>query len=852
MPVRPGSTFGSYEILERIGAGGMGEVFRARDPRLAREIAIKILPGELAGHRDRLQRFEQEARSASQLNHPNIVTIYEIGAADGVSYIAMELIDGRSLRELLATGPLTLRKMVQFAAQVADGLAAAHERGIVHRDIKPENIMITRAGLAKILDFGLAKLAGPIEADATIRRDQTQPGAVLGTVGYMSPEQAAGHPADSRSDQFSLGSTMYEMVTGHRPFQKATSAETLTAILREDPAPIGPQIPLPLRWIVERCLAKEPDERYASTRDLAHDLQRLRDVVSDTAVSGVVDVRPPKRRWRWSIAIAIASLILAIAALAIAYRAVRREIPSFHRVTFRRGAILSARFAPDGHTIIYGAAWEGAPFRIFSVREENVESAPLALPDGDVLSISRSGELLVSIGRHYAEYFVTNGNLAQAALTGGGGAREMVENVECADWLPDGKELAVVRNVVGASVLEFPMGKVLYRTEGYANHIRVSPDGQKLAFIDHPIRGDDRGTIAILDRSGHRRTLTREFASAAGVAWRLDGKEIWFTAADSGVFSVLRAVTPAGRLRDLLRTPSRLVLQDIAADGRVLVTSAQERVGSILYRPDEKGEHDLSWLDASFLIALSSDGKKALLSEQGEGAGAAYGVYLRNTDGSPAVRISDGFGSNLSPDGRFALVTMYTKPQKLMMVPTGAGSPIVLAPGFDAFLSPVWSPDQKRIYFKSSRAGEPMRIYAAEIATGRATPISPPVGSGLFPMPITPDGKWIATVGPDQMLGTYPVDGGAPRAVPGATAGEIGLQFAPDGKSLYTARVGQSSPIYRVDLTTGSRTLWRRVAPSDPAGIIIASPSVISADGQSYGYIFIRDLGDLYVVHGVH
>ena len=323
-----GARLGPYEILGSLGSGGMGEVYRARDPRLGRDVAVKVLPEKLAGDPDRLSRFEQESRSASALNHPNIVTIYDVGQDGAVSYIAMELVEGRSLRELLASGPLPLRRALAIGTQIAEGLARAHAAGIVHRDLKPENVMVTADGLVKILDFGLAKLSRPQESESdsqsamTTVAGETSPGVVLGTVGYMSPEQAVGRVVDFRSDQFSLGAILYELVTGARAFQRPSSVETLSAILRDEPAPlaaVAPQAPEGLRWIVERCLTKEPEERYASTRDLARDLANLRDRAPQTTVSaaapaGVDAARPRSHfRGRWvtaALALAAAGVVL--------------------------------------------------------------------------------------------------------------------------------------------------------------------------------------------------------------------------------------------------------------------------------------------------------------------------------------------------------------------------------------------------------------------------------------------------------------------------------------------------------------------------------------------------------------
>jgi predicted ATPase/serine/threonine protein kinase len=278
-----GAKLGPYEIVAALGAGGMGEVYRARDTRLDRIVAIKILPAAVSADGERLRRFEQEARLASSLNHPNIVTIHELGEHGSTHYIAMELIEGKTVGQLLAAGALPIRNAIEIAAQVAEGLAKAHEAGVAHRDLKPGNVMVSQDGFVKILDFGLAKLAptgSELSATRNISAWQTQPGQLLGTLGYMSPEQASGAPADFRSDQFSFGLLVYEMVTGKHPFKKGSAAETLVAILRDQAEPVGAQIldaPAPLCWAIERCLAKDPEKRYVSTRDLARELAAIRD-----------------------------------------------------------------------------------------------------------------------------------------------------------------------------------------------------------------------------------------------------------------------------------------------------------------------------------------------------------------------------------------------------------------------------------------------------------------------------------------------------------------------------------------------------------------------------------------------
>ena len=284
MSLSAGTKLGSYEILARLGAGGMGEVYRARDLRLGREVAIKALPEGVALNPSRLARFELEARAASALSHPHIVTIHEVGRDTAGPYIVMELVEGKTLRDLLQPGPLSVRRALDVAAPLADALASAHDGGIVHRDLKPENVMVTREGFVKILDFGLARVESPGPAgggrDERTETEEAPAGTAVGTAAYMSPEQASGQPIDGRSDQFSFGSLLYEMLAGRPAFRRGTRVQTLVAVIRDEPEPLPalcPRVPAPLSWIVERCLAKPPEERYASTRDLARDLRNVRD-----------------------------------------------------------------------------------------------------------------------------------------------------------------------------------------------------------------------------------------------------------------------------------------------------------------------------------------------------------------------------------------------------------------------------------------------------------------------------------------------------------------------------------------------------------------------------------------------
>ena len=440
MTLAAGARLGPYEILAPIGAGGMGEVYRARDSRLKREVAVKVLPATFSADADRLRRFEQEAQTAGGLNHPNITAVHELGTHDDAPYIVTELLEGETLRARLSGGAIPVRKATDYAIQIASGLAAAHEKGIVHRDLKPENLFLTNDGRVKILDFGLAKLTqteGQAQQHSNLPTAATEPGVVLGTLGYMSPEQVKGRPADARSDIFAFGAILYEMLSGSRAFHRETAAETMSAILREEPPELSAtnrNVPPGLDRVVRHCLEKNPEERFHSAHDLAFDLRALSDASTPvlSSASGRVAAVPASRRG--VLITAALGAAAAAAAFLIGRGTVRETPPSFRQMTFRRGAILSARFAPDGQTVVYSAAWEGKPQEIFVGRPESPESRPFGLSGAEVLAVSRSGDMAVSNNRASVGGFRRSGTLAQLSVAGGAAPRDIAEEVEWADW----------------------------------------------------------------------------------------------------------------------------------------------------------------------------------------------------------------------------------------------------------------------------------------------------------------------------------------------------------------------------------------------------------------------------------
>ncbi|HSE62241.1 MAG TPA: protein kinase [Thermoanaerobaculia bacterium] len=847
-----GRNLAQYRVTASIGAGGMGEVYRATDSRLGREVAIKVLPPDTAAHPDRRQRFEQEARAASALNHPNILTVYDIGEADGTTYIAMELVDGKTLRELLASGePLPTKRLLDIAVQTAEGLAKAHAAGIVHRDLKPENLMVSKDGYVKILDFGLAKLIEPVSEDASALPTAigaTQPGTVMGTAGYMSPEQASGQPVDFRSDQFTFGAILYEMATGRRAFQRKTGAETLVAIIREEPESLGqlaPRAPAPIRWIVERLLAKDPEERYASTKDLARDLKSLRDHLSETSASGGLAAaeraRPRRRGWALPAAAALAAGLAAGFLLRGLTTNARTETPvELSQLTYSRGSIVSARFAPDAPTIVYAASWEGLPLDIFTTRPGSSESRSLSLAGAALLSISSTGELAISLDRRFMFGFETTGTLARVPLAGGA-PREVLENVEDADWSPDGKSLAVARHVGNRNRLDYPIGKVLYDAPGWVSDVRVSPDGRLVAFIDHPLRGDNVGNVKVVDTDGKVR-MTGPFA-INGLAWSPRGDEVWSSGTDS-----ISATSLSGKTRTVWSVPAGF-LRDVARDGRVLCAVNSSRREIVGFSAADRVERNLTWLNWSFPKGISSDGKTVLFEEQNI---QPQGVYLRKLDGSAAVRIGDGGAWGFSPDGRWALTVRREGEGSLItLLPTGAGEPRPLPKTDIVVGSAAWFPDGRRILFSGNEPGHGSRLFVQDISGGKPRPITPEGVSIRFDV-VSPDGKFVVATGTDRRIALYPTEPGEPRVVPGTEPDDIPLRWTADGGSIYVYL--PSAPplrIEKVDVKTGRRTLWKEIRPPDPSGVEQVGPVQITPDETSYVYSYRRALDELYLATGL-
>jgi hypothetical protein len=843
----------------------MGEVYRASDTRLGREVAIKVLPASFAGDPERLHRFEQEARAVAALNNPNILAIFDIGQQGQLHFIVSELLEGETLHELLRRGIPSHRKAVDYAIQIAHGLAAAHEKDIAHRDLKPGNIFITREGRVKILDFGLAKSIRPaphgsetgIATMMTAAAPVTDAGTVVGTPGYMSPEQVRGAPVDCRTDIFSFGAVLYEMLCGKRAFQRETTAETMTAILKEEPPEFvesGRPIPPALDRILRHCLEKDPAQRFQSARDLAFDLESLSTL---TPSGGVSATRVKERRWL-AYAAGIALLLVAAAAAGWKLSPVLRPqtSPQFHQLTYRRGMLGgAARFTPDGKDVVYTAAWDGPEPELYTVASDGMGGHALGIRNARLLSISRQGELAVALGPVQLSTLLAPGNLART-YNGSGAPKPEIENVQAADFTPDGTALAIVRFVPADFMcqLEFPVGKVLF-SERLIDNLRFSPDGRYLAFVSHSNNSDDRGRAVILRASGEKVAESPTYESAQGLAWGTSGGEVWFTSPlESGEIHTLAL---SGSSRVSLAVPGRLRLHDISSNGTLLAEQGLARRGMIVSSNNGESIRDLSWLDFGFLRAVSDDGKTILFEEEGSTT-QSYTVFVRDVDGSPAVALGQGYGLALSHDKHWALSQRLTEPNhEIWLLPVGPGQPRRLSPpNLQPAIAASFLSDDKRVIYVAQEQGHGFRSWMQDLNGGSPQPITP---EGVAGFRVSPDDKWLLVNGGRQAAvalrtpNLVPIAGGEPKQIPGLHPEDVILGWSSDNQ-LYVGTVDFKRASFHVDKlnpTTGARRSWREIF-GPPISGVVPDPPIFTHDGSSYAYDYRLRLADLYTISAVH
>lgn len=843
----PGDRLGPYEIVGPLDAGGMGQVYRARDPRLRRDVALKVLHSHIAATPEHVERLGREARAAGGLNHPNIVAVFDVGTQGGAPYVVSELLEGESLRHRLQRGALSYRDGLEYGIQIAQALGAAHAKGICHRDVKPENVFVMHGRRVKLLDFGLAKLerrkADPDDSTA----DHTQPGAVHGTFGYMSPEQALGEPVDERTDLFSLGAVLYEMFTGARAFRRGSAVETVRAVLKEeptDPREIKPSLPRPAAEVVRRCLEKNREERFQSARDLAFQLQQLLEAAvappSGSAVRG--------RHRRWWLAAALAPAAVAAGAVTAGWW-LGSDPPTFEQLTFSRGRIGGARFASHGEAVVYSQAVPGQSSSVPEVwwkLRDSAEARPLGYAPADVLA-AHGGKLALSMRPRFAGNQRFVGTFAEAPL-GGGAPREKRENVEAADWDSSGTALAVAYSVGtgGRSRIEYPEGSLLYDVAGSVRNLRISPDGRHVAFLEGPSGVDTRGRVALVDRDRQHRFLTPEWPNAKGLAWSPRGDEVWFTAGKGPVNRALYAVDLEGRQRVIHEAPGSLTLWDTAADGRVLLARDEERRAIIGVPPGQTRERDLSWFDSAGLADLSDDGRTILFSDR-------FGIYVRPTDGRPPtyLGLQEGWADDLSPDGQQVLATTSSASRLVILSIKGGEAPRPLPAGnIVRYGGALWFPDQRRILVSGYEAGREPRSYVQDLPDGLPRALTP---ENTWALSVSGNGEWAATTGPNGGIALWPVtEGRQSRQVPGSDAGDRPAAFSQDGLSLWVWRRNEvPARVYQVELETGRRHLWKTLVPPDPAGVFSIIWLKITPAGDAYFYGYARVLSELYLVSGL-
>jgi serine/threonine protein kinase len=897
-----GETIGPYKILSLLGSGGMGTVYLAQDLRLGRKIALKLLPPHFTNDKDRLRRFQQEARAASALNHPNILTVHEIEQKSDLHYIATEFVDGLTLRQKMAEAPINVRDAVNIATQIASALDAAHRAGITHRDIKPENVMLRSDGYVKVLDFGLAKLTDDSTFEWINEAESgttTRPGIVMGTPRYMSPEQARGLDVDSRTDIFSLGVIMYEMLMGRVPFDGATPSDVIAALLKDDPAPmsVDPQF----EQLVKRTLAKNPDDRYQTAAELFGDLNKLKQAIqtndtwSDLSASesssgtigseaatagsrlGATDPETVqdttsleesrtrgKRRFGFIIA---AVVVVLVGAMAIASLNRRGTAPasdptgrsSGRALTIRSGYISAARFAPDGKTVIYSAAFDGRPLELFATDTIGSESRPLGIPSAALKDISATGEMAVLLNFELSWNEGRNGTLALVPSSGAE-PRVLMDGIDEATFAPDGKSLAIIRAEMGQHQLEYPIGEVLFKSEGWMSYPRFSRMGDKIAFFEHPL-GDNSGSVKLLDLSTKSIvTLSTGWRALKGLAWSANGNALWFGGSKLGKKQNINSVSLSGQERlNIDEMASYSKLEDISPQGRLLISHGNTHTTMVLLTDMPKSESlsngaRFAW---STSADISNDGKTLLFYEWGWEAANELQVkstYIRKLDDPNPIRLGEGRALALSADGNWALAVQEKSPPQLVLLSTAPGKQKELPnPGFKEYHYGSWFPDGRRILFTAveARQDASVRSYVQDVDTGVVRPLTE---EGTEAVRISPDGKKVVILDPYGAYSVHFIDSEA-ADVPLSSLERTDepIQWSADGQALYV-RGGSdfAAKVYRVDIATGQRRVWRDILPSNPVGLsgIEAKPGgiAISSDGKVCVYTYWTTLHELLLM----
>ena len=846
-----------YRLERELGAGGMATVYLAEDLKHKRRVAVKVLKPELAAVLG-AERFVQEITTTAALQHPHILPLFDSGTADGFLYYVMPFIDGETLRSKLdRETQLGIDEAVRIATNVADALDYAHRHGVIHRDIKPENILL-HDGRPMVADFGIA-----LAVSAAAGGRMTETGLSLGTPHYMSPEQAtAEKEITARSDVYSLGSVLYEMLTGNPPHVGASAQQVIMKIVTEEAAPVTKlrkAVPPNVAAAVAKSLEKLPADRFVSAAAFGEALNnRAFTTIETAALTGAAaaagrDIRAWIRSPWSGGALAIAAAAIVVAVLALRGPGSGNPDITFKQKAFRIEAIYTARFSPDGQTIVFSSTGnEGTVPHLYVIRPDNPEPEPLGPDSTHLLAISSTGQLAVLTRARYIAQRLFVGTLATMPL-GGGAPREVLADVREADWSPDGTAMAVIRNVAGVDRLEYPVGKLLYQSAGYVSDVRISPAGDEVAFLEHPVAWDDRGEAVIVDRAGKPIARSTTYWAVEGLGWRPDGQQVFYSGAASvGSYMEMTvyAMDRRSRVERALSSAGGITLQDIHRSGRWLVTHDEQRFQVRLKDPTSAEERDVGWMDASSNPVLSADGKLAALSDQSATGGLHYTVLLRKTDGSPAARLGDGNPLAFSRDGRLLLVSVLSTPPKLMLYPTGPGDTRRLDQEEFESLSYSYGAlfaDGKRFFFCGSLPKQGTRCFVGALAGGPLTPVTP---EGTVQAVLSPDNQTIAAQVGDS-FNLYSLTGGPPQPALGLTRGDNLSRWSPDGRDLWV--YGELSSVMRVDRVdprVGRRARLTLITPSDRAGLREAVGLRFADDPRTYAYRQTRYTSTLFAVEG--
>jgi serine/threonine protein kinase len=837
-----------YRIDRELGAGGMATVYLAEDLKHNRKVALKVLKPELAVAIG-AGRFLAEIKTTANLQHPHILALHDSGEVNGTVFYVMPFVDGESLRDRLdREKQLPIPDALRVAGEVADALQYAHERGVIHRDIKPENILLQH-GHAVVADFGIA-----LAASKTGGARMTETGMSLGTPTYMSPEQAMGsREVDARTDIYSLGCVAYEMLAGEAPFVGPTAQSIVAKVITESPKSLTSQrhtVPAHVDDAIQTALEKLPADRFPSAAAFAESLRNEHAPSGNVSRSTRSHRSSVSRPGLW-VGAALAAVALAAGGYAVGNLSSSGSSNAsldMDQKTYRVQTIFTARYASSGESIVYSAAQGGSTPSIYSLT--SAYPIPRLVSDSGthLLAVSSKDEMAVLVGAVWQHHRVFSGTLARMPV-GGGTPREVLTSVRDADWSPDGSELAVVHEVNDQDILEYPVGTAIYKTQGYLSDVRVSPDGQRIAFLEHPQKADDRGMVALVDLKGTHHLLTPQYAAIEGLAWTPRGTLAYGASAEGSLVTV-NEVSDRGKVMPGVPGVGSSTIHDIARDGRRLIVRDDYFKRILVKHAGDTATQDLSWLDISFFPLISADGTVLVFGDGSRAAGNNYATMLRRTDGSAAVRLGEGAPLALSRDKQWVLSDLPTAPMQLMLYPTGAGSARRLDNGqFASIDEAAFLDDGSRFVVCGAEPAKGVRCYEGQVGKDTFRPFTP---EGVRSMIAAPDGQSIVARVGDSYKQIQTGDGGS-RDVPGLTPSDFVIRFSPDGKSVWTRPVSVSPlRIEQVDLRTGARSRLLPDFGARGAAVLSEAEVTLADDPRTYGYMQRESASYLFELKGMH